>query len=86
MINRPINGDPKFPTWNREDSMNIAWLWNSMIPEISGTCIKYEMQQSTYSKAKEVVQVYEVKVKTVVAKQGNKIVIESVNQLKYSQR
>ena len=39
MINRPINGDPKFPTWNREDSMNIAWLWNSMIPEISGTCI-----------------------------------------------
>lgn len=44
MINRPINGDPKFPTWNREDSMNIAWLWNSMIPEISGTCIKYEMQ------------------------------------------
>ena len=37
------------------------------------------------SPVKEVVQVYEVKVKTVVAKQGNKIVIESANQLKSSQ-
>ena len=31
--------DPKFKSWDEEDSMIMAWLWNSMVPEISDTCI-----------------------------------------------
>ena len=38
--------------------------------------------QQTYSKARDVTQVYEVKVKTIAAKQGSKTVTEYVNQLK----
>ena len=32
-------GDPKFEAWEEEDSMIMAWLWNSMTPEISDTCM-----------------------------------------------
>ena len=38
--------------------------------------------QQTYSKARDAAQVYEVKVKTIVAKQGSKTVTKYVNQLK----
>lgn len=38
--------------------------------------------QQTYSKAKDAAQVYNVKVKTIVAKQGSKTIIEYANQLK----
>ena len=85
----PKPGDPKFEAWDEEDSMIIAWLWNSMIPEISDTCMFlatakdiWDAIQQTYSKAKDAAQVYEVKVKTMAAKQGNKTVIEYANQLK----
>lgn len=33
----PDMKDPKFKTWDEKDSTNMAWLWNSMIPEISDT-------------------------------------------------
>ncbi|KAJ1403370.1 Retrotransposon gag domain [Sesbania bispinosa] len=85
----PKQEDPKFTTWDEEDSMIMAWLWNSMIPEISDTSMFlistkeiWDAVEQTYSKAKDVAQVYEVKVKTLVAKQGNKTVTEYVNQLK----
>ena len=32
-------GDPHFEAWDEEDSMIMAWLWNSMIPKISDTCM-----------------------------------------------
>ena len=32
-------GDPRFEVWDVEDSMIMAWLWNSMTPEISDTCM-----------------------------------------------
>lgn len=35
----PNADDSKFKTWDEEDSMIMAWLWNSMIPEISDTCM-----------------------------------------------
>ncbi|RVW23388.1 Retrovirus-related Pol polyprotein from transposon TNT 1-94 [Vitis vinifera] len=35
----PKLGDPHFEVWDEEDSMIMAWLWNSMIPEISDTCM-----------------------------------------------
>lgn len=85
----PDAKDPKFKTWDAEDSMIMAWLWNSMIPEISDTCMFldsakaiWDAVEQTYSKAKDAAQIYDVKVKTLVAKQGNKTVTEYANQLK----
>lgn len=36
---RPELGDPWFEAWNEEDSMIVAWLWNSVTPKISDTSI-----------------------------------------------
>ena len=35
----PKLGDCSFEVWDEEDSMIMAWLWNSMILEISETCM-----------------------------------------------
>jgi len=85
----PHADDPKFPKWDEEDSMIMAWLWNSMIPEITDTCMFlnsakeiWNAMEQTYSKAKDAAQIYDVKVKTVAAKQGNKTVTEYANHLK----
>ena len=82
-------GDPRFKAWDEEDSIIMAWLWNSMTPEISDTCMFlattkdiWDAIQQTYSKARDTAQVYEVKVKTIAAKQGSKTVTEYANQLK----
>ena len=42
----------------------------------------WDVIQQTYSKARDAAQVYEVKVKTIAAKQGSKIVTKYANQLK----
>ncbi|RVW92470.1 Retrovirus-related Pol polyprotein from transposon TNT 1-94 [Vitis vinifera] len=62
----PKLGDPHFEAWDEEDSMIMAWLWNSMIPEISDTCMFlatakdiWDAIQQTYSKARDAAQVYE---------------------------
>ncbi|KAL5560244.1 hypothetical protein UlMin_036455 [Ulmus minor] len=34
---RPKKGDPRFDAWDEEDSKVMAWLWNSMTPEINDT-------------------------------------------------
>ena len=82
-------GNPRFEAWDEDDSIIMAWLWNSMTPEISDTCMFlttakdiWDAIQQTYSKARDAAQVYEVKVKTIAAKQGRKTVTEYVNQLK----
>ncbi|RVW33350.1 hypothetical protein CK203_085314 [Vitis vinifera] len=31
-------GNPRFEAWDEDDSIIMAWLWNSMTPEISDTC------------------------------------------------
>lgn len=87
--NAPDEKDAMFKSWDEEDSMIMAWMWNLMIPEISDTCMFlksakeiWEAVEQTYSKAKDAAQIYEVKVKTVAAKQGNKSVTEYANQLK----
>ncbi|XP_068483247.1 uncharacterized protein [Phaseolus vulgaris] len=66
----PDEQDAKFKSWDEEDSMIMAWLWNSMVPEISDTCMFlksskkiWEAVEQTYSK-------------------GNKSVTEYANQLK----
>ena len=33
----PKKGDIQFNTWDDEDSMIMAWLWNSMMHEINDT-------------------------------------------------
>ena len=85
----PKLGDPCFEAWDEEDSMIMVWLWNSMTPEISNTCMFlaiakdiWDAIQQTYSKARDAAQVYEVKVKTIATKQGSKTVTEYANQLK----
>ena len=89
MGTRPKPRDPHFVVWDEEDSMIMAWQWNSITPEIRETCMFlatakdiWDAIQQTYSKARDAAQVYEVKVKTIAAKQGSKTVIEYVNQLK----
>lgn len=84
----PKQGDPNFDAWDEEDSMIMSWLWSSMTPEISDTCMFlasakdiWDALYQTYSKAKDAARVYEVKVKTVAAKQGNKTVTEYANML-----
>ncbi|XP_073219751.1 uncharacterized protein [Cicer arietinum] len=85
----PDKIDRKFKSWDEEDSMIMVWLWNSMVPEISDTCMFlksakeiWDAVEQTYSKAKDAAQIYDVKVKTVAAKQGNRSVTEYANQLK----
>lgn len=39
----PKEKDPKFDKWDIEDSSIIAWLWASMTPEISDTCMFLSM-------------------------------------------
>ena len=89
MGTRSKPGDPRFEVWDEEDSMIMVWLWNSMTPEISNTYMFlatakdiWDTIQKTYSKARDAAQVYEVKVKTIAAKRGSKIVSEYANQLK----
>ena len=64
-----------------------------MTHDISHTCMLqvttndiWDAIQQTYSKVRYATQVYEVKVKTIVAKQGSKTIIEYVNQLKALQQ
>ena len=85
----PKPGDPYFEVWDEEDSMIIVWLWNSITSEISDTRMFlatakdiWDAIQQTYSKARDAAQVYEVKVKTIAAKQGSKTVTKYANQLK----
>lgn len=56
----PKKGDPAFDTWDEEDSTIMAWMWNSMIPEINDTYMflttakdNWEAVGQTYSKAKD---------------------------------
>lgn len=82
-------GDPKFTAWDKEYSLIIAWLWNSMNPEISDTIMFlstakeiWDAIEQTYSKNKLFAHVYDVKVKTLAGKYGNKFVTEYANHLK----
>ncbi|KAL6310719.1 hypothetical protein AAG906_014274 [Vitis piasezkii] len=39
VLKGPNSSDPKFHIWDEEDSTIMSWLWNSMVLEISGTCM-----------------------------------------------
>ncbi|GAV76444.1 UBN2_3 domain-containing protein [Cephalotus follicularis] len=74
--------------WDEADSMIMSWLWDSMDPTISDTCMFLKTAKGiwdsihrTYSKARDVAQVYEIKVKTSAMKQESRTVIEYANTL-----
>ncbi|XP_071903167.1 uncharacterized protein [Coffea arabica] len=74
----PKKGDPKFAAWDEEDSMVMSWLWNSILPEISDTCMFlptakniWTTSRQTYSKAGDAALIYEIKTKISATKQGN---------------
>jgi len=84
----PVKEDPKFEAWDEEDSLIMSWLWNSMTPEISDTCMFlstakeiWEAVRQTYSKVQDAAQVYEVKLRAAATKQGTSTVTEYANIL-----
>ena len=84
----PAKNDPTFEAWDEENSMIMSWLWDSMEPMISDTCMFmstakeiWDFIHRTYSKARDAAQVYEIKVKTAASKQGDKSVTEYANLL-----
>lgn len=71
----PKKRDPKYDVWDEEDSMMMSWLWNSMSPEISGTCIFlntakeiWEAINQMYSKVRYAVKIYEIEAKIAATK------------------
>lgn len=84
----PTPEDPTFNAWDEVDSMIMSWLWDSMDPAISDTCMFlktakeiWDSIRKTYSKARDAAQVYEIKVKTSATKQWSKTVTEYANSL-----
>ncbi|XP_073123530.1 uncharacterized protein [Henckelia pumila] len=85
----PNKKDPKFAAWDEEDSLIMAWLWNSMMPDISDTCMFlttakeiWDSIRQTYSKKGDAAQIYEIKVQTGLATQRNKSVTAYASTLK----
>ena len=67
----------------------MSWLWDSMDPTISDTCMflmsAKEIQDSirrTYSKVRDATKIYEIKVKISATKQRGRTVLEYANLLK----
>ena len=84
----PEKGTAGFEAWDEEDSMIMSWLWNSMTPEISDTCMFlpsakaiWDTVYQTYSKVHDAALIYEIKTKTTATKQGTKSVTEYANLL-----
>ena len=84
----PKKGDPKFETWDEQDSLLMSWLWNLMLPKISNTCMFlgtakeiWDTVKQTYSKVRDAAQIYEIKTKILATKQGTRTVTEYSNLL-----
>ncbi|XP_073148285.1 uncharacterized protein [Henckelia pumila] len=84
----PKEEDPRFQAWDEQDSMVMSWLWNSMLLEISDTCMFlataaeiWETVKQTYSKVRDAAQIYEIKTKISSTKQGSWSITEYSNLL-----
>ena len=69
--------------------MIMSWLWNSMVPEISGTCMFFtttkeiwDVVNETYSKVYDVTQIFEIKTRIYATRQGDRSITEYANILK----
>ncbi|KAK0582355.1 hypothetical protein LWI29_024584 [Acer saccharum] len=85
---RPPKEDPKYAAWDEADSMVMSWLWNSMAPEISDTCMFLKTAQDiwdtckqTYSRVHDAAQIYDIKTRISNTKQGTHSVTEYANIL-----
>ena len=81
--------DPRFVVWDEEDYQIMSWLWNSMQPEISRTCMFlstakeiWESVCHTNSKVKDAAQMYELKTRIQNTKQGILSITEYYNVIK----
>ncbi|TXG60395.1 hypothetical protein EZV62_014968 [Acer yangbiense] len=68
--------------------MVMSWLWNSMTPKVSVICMFlktthdiWDTYGQTYSKVRDVAQVYEIKTRLSTTKQGTRSVTEYSNIL-----
>ena len=85
----PSEDDPKFIAWDEEDSMIMSWLWNSMQPETSGTCMFltttrdiWETIRQTYSKVRDAPHIHKIKTKIGATKQDTFVVTKYNNIMK----
>ncbi|GFZ12770.1 hypothetical protein Acr_23g0011550 [Actinidia rufa] len=81
--------DATFAKWDEEDSMIMSWLWNSMTPEVSRTCMflttareVWETIRQTYSKMQDAALIYEIRTKLNTTKQGNLSATEYYSTMK----
>lgn len=84
----PIKEDPTYIAWDEEDFMIMHWLWDFMDISISDTRMFLisakeilDCVQQTYSKARNVAHVYEIKIIVFATKQGEKSVTGYANSL-----
>ncbi|RVW34419.1 L-arabinokinase [Vitis vinifera] len=87
----PVVGkdDPWFVMWDEEDSQIMSWLWNSMQPEISRTCMFlsrakeiWESVYHTYSKVRDATQMFELRQGFTVPKQSILSITEYCNVIR----
>ena len=71
----PKEVSPSFVSWDEQDSMIMAWLWNSMSPKLSDKSMFlpttreiWESIWQIYSKVKDAAQIYELRIKTMSTK------------------
>ncbi|XP_050920466.1 uncharacterized protein LOC127138110 [Lathyrus oleraceus] len=46
--NPPLVTAPNFPSWDKDDSAIITWLWNSISPEISRNCMYLSSEKAVW--------------------------------------
>ncbi|KAI5445651.1 hypothetical protein KIW84_013754 [Lathyrus oleraceus] len=81
--NPPLVTAPNFPSWDKDDSAIITWLWNSISPEISRNCMYlssakavWEYLRRSYSMKQDMSACYDLKRKIFNTKQGNLSITE----------
>lgn len=84
----PNKEDPNFHTWDETDSMIMFWLWESMEPTVSVSCMflktakdVWDFIKRSYSKAKDEALTFELTVKAYSTKKGEKTITEYGNLL-----
>ncbi|KAJ4721162.1 hypothetical protein OWV82_008883 [Melia azedarach] len=84
----PASGDPSYEVWQAENSMVLAWLINSMEPEVSQNFILcdtakklWDTVNMMYSNLNNDSQLYDLRRKVHDTKQGNQSVMAYFNVL-----
>lgn len=74
--------------WDETDAVEMLWLWNSMVSEVSDACMfmktakdVWDSCKQNYSKVGDAAQIYEIKMKIATTKQGDRSVSEYAQNL-----